>query len=233
MKLLNYTIKLVLVTFSLSILLGSCSSKNTGGNSEEEKEPSNKIIRQNRDTSDFTRVSVAGSLKSKIKISDKRSVQVVGREKSVDYIETKVSDQTLYVGIRKGYSVGNDPIEVRITVPALEWFGGFGSTKTEIKGLSGKRFEIEMAGASKVQIQGKVETLEGKLNGAASVVADELRTTEATLSLNGDSRASLDVSKSLAVTARGSSVVEYTGSPTVTKALTAAAKVVKKEAGSF
>jgi hypothetical protein len=153
-----------------------------------------------------------------------------------DRVTAEVEDDTLRLGL--GEPVRTDTLEVLVTVPAdslrvLDLDAAASLTDTEP--LAGPLLElradgasrvfvvvavdevsIEAAGASVVNVTGEAAQVGVSASGASSVELGDLVGQDASVEVDGASRATVQVTGTLEARARGASTVEYSGDPQVT-----------------
>jgi len=104
-----------------------------------------------------------------------------------------------------------------------------GASKGIIEDLDAEKFSIELSGASKLKLSGRVVKLNIDASGAASIEAFPMVSRDADISLSGASRVEVSVKNSLHVEASGAAKVVYKGNPLVSKNLSGAAVVKSQE----
>ena len=81
--------------------------------------------------------------------------------------------------------------------------------------INAKKLEVEMAGSSKINIEGTVHTQELKIMGASIYNAGKLRSKKCDIEAAGSSRVTVAVKNHLEVEGAGVAMVLYTGNPTL------------------
>jgi len=104
-----------------------------------------------------------------------------------------------------------------------------GASKGIIEDLDAEKFSVELSGASKLKLSGRVVKMNIDASGAASIEAFPMVTRDADISLSGASRIEVSVKNSLHVEASGAAKVVYKGNPLVSKNLSGAAVVKSQE----
>ena len=104
-----------------------------------------------------------------------------------------------------------------------------GSGEMRIDGVNAAALSVDASGAGTIAVaSGKVDRATIRLTGAAEYVAPHLQTREASIDADGSAQAIVAVEKSLAVSARGSAQVGYSGSAVVTENLEGVAWLQRK-----
>ena len=101
--------------------------------------------------------------------------------------------------------------------------GGAGNIKVE--SLSAKQLEVDMRGAGKVEITGKVSEQSVIMGGAGGYVAPKLESAKANIDLRGAGTANVWVNKDLNVTITGVGNVKYYGAPAIKQKITGLGKL--------
>jgi hypothetical protein len=102
--------------------------------------------------------------------------------------------------------------------------GGAGSIKVE--SLTAKQLEIDMRGAGKIELSGKVSEQSVVMGGAGGYVAPKLESAKANIDLRGAGSANVWATKELDVTINGVGSVKYYGAPAINQNITGLGKLV-------
>lgn len=182
-------------------------------------EPSKKTITKVFNLSNFDELKVSGiyAVEYEQTSDNTWSVEIIGPENIMPYVKVSKSRDCLSLSLEKELSTrGNYTLKAKIKAPALNEINlsGASSFKSDKINLAGRKFEIDAAGASGVNIKSIVATeVELDVNGASSatigsVTAQEIEADASgasTLKLNGIKVSDLDAK------ATGASTVELNG----------------------
>lgn len=184
---MNRIFKLTVITITLATLAG-CSmfdQINGSGNAVDSRYVFN----------DFTAVSVSETCDLIVTQGDHFSIIITSDDNVAEYVEVKETEETLYIGLKSGYSYDNIIFEARVTMP-------------DLKGLSVK-------GASKAQTSGfyTTGTVNVSVEEASEVSMDYERTGAVNASVDGASELIFNtqtVSGSVKFNSNGASYLKFT-----------------------
>lgn len=189
--------------------------------------------REMRNHDSFSGISVGGGVDLIVTQSEDFSVEVI-TSGEVDDIETRVSRGILEIRQRSNsWFTWNDKVEVRVSMPYLEFLNASGGSDVESKGMmrgdqleikasggsdvelaiSYDKLEVNCSGGSDVELTGDVGFLDLQTSGGSDFDGGELVAQEAELSTSGGSDATIHVKKKLYARASGASDIMYYGSP--------------------
>lgn len=207
--------------------------------------------------SGFRGVEIGGAFEVHLKKSTTFFVTAEGEEEDLENLQFDIDKGVLEVSFKDSYKSwkfnwkkNRRNVVLQIGLPELkeaEFTGaakllmsGFsneediklyfsGASQGIVEDLDAEKFSVELSGASKLKISGKVVKLNVNASGASSISAFPLITRDADVELSGASRAELAVKNSLKVDASGAAKVIYKGNPLVSKDLSGAAVVKRME----
>ncbi len=194
------------------------------------------VVEAEREVASFEAIEVDGPLAVSVAVGDAAAVVVRTDDNLQERVTAEVEDDTLRLGLAE--TVRTDTLEVLVTIPAdsvrvLDLDGSASLTDTDPLGgpsvdlradgasrvfvvVAVDEVDIEAAGASVVNVTGEAAQVNVSASGASSVEVGELAAQDATVDVDGASRATVQVAGTLDAQARGASTVEYTGDPQVT-----------------
>lgn len=188
---------------------------------------------------EFKHIKVNGIFEVHIIKGDKPSVAISGSDDATKDVDVKTSGKTLSISSDHRwpsifYHNKEYKLRIDITTPSVEQVTINGPTQVEMKDFTGDEMTVELAGASKADLDLDVKNLEVKaagacdvtlkgsgdkltaaFTGASTLYAFDFDSKVADLEVNGASHAQVKVSEKLTAEANGASDVEYDGSPTV------------------
>lgn len=191
------------------ILLAACGGNKIKGDG--------KIVDQPRSVSGFDKLDIKGSFVVSLN-SDQASpaLEVKGDQNLQPYIMSQVNDNTLVVSVKRGSRlVPSQPIQLVINAKKIKEADLSGSNTFVADKLSGDQFDLEVAGESNVELQGKVSSTVLDLEGSAVVNAKGLQSTEVDVKVEGAGKVVVQVGQKLNVSIKGAGVVTYFGQPPV------------------
>jgi Putative auto-transporter adhesin, head GIN domain len=183
---------------------------------------------EKRELSGFSKIYASGAVNVEISFQKDFSVEVEADDNLLENIKTVVDGDTLKI-YNKGRMSTRNPINVRITMPAIEGLDVSGASKANVSNVSAESLEIQASGASKIKMTGEVKILNVDVSGASKIDAENLKVENADVDASGASSVFVSVSGQLKADASGASRISYTGNPTnVDKSTSGASSVVGK-----
>ncbi len=192
------------------------------------------IIIEQRAVTDFTGVEVTGVFEVYVTQGDTYALEVEAPESHLQYIETVVEDQVLYINYSRRARNLRD-LTVRITAPDFSYLNAGGASsmqstkkievpalRLKVSGASDMELSLKtdqlttgISGASSIKLSGKATRHDLQVSGVSRVRAYDLETlvTEATSS--GTSNVRIRVTERLEARASGTSSIIVRGNPPV------------------
>jgi Putative auto-transporter adhesin, head GIN domain/Prokaryotic membrane lipoprotein lipid attachment site len=208
---------------SIVFVLAGCEIGGIRGNGH--------IVTESRNAPAFRNVVISGAFEVEWR-SGPPSVAVTADENLMPLIEARVSGGTLRVSttrsVRPSHALRS--LKLALTSPSLESASFNGASNFTAHQLTGSRFSLKTAGASKVMLDGAVGELVASMTGASELHAESLPTKTAELEVTGAGDARVNVTDALKVSITGAGRVEYSGNPEhVEKHVTGAGTIRKRE----
>lgn len=219
-----------LIILSFVLILVSCSK-------ETMIYPSGNIIKQTRQVSSFSYISISNGINVNLSQEDPGNITVEADDNIIDYIETYVTSNTLYIKEKDGTDI-NYKKTVNINVPAKQIKSLSASGGSEIKALTpfylnsldimtsgGSEFTGEfyvnslyynISGGGDISLTGKCNQLHlissgGSNNELLGLISDDAR-----LEISGGSTVRIYANRTLNVHASGGSKIYYKGKAVIT-----------------
>jgi len=218
---------LSLVTLACSISINLPGTKQIRG--------SGNVIMVERQVNNFHAVSLAGIGELHIEVADQEKLVIQAEDNLLEYIDTKVQNGSLNIGIRPGVNLDpQKPINYFLSIKSLDSIsvsglgnanapaltaGNFtiaisGSGSVELQGLEADRLDVDISGLGSLAIgEGKVGDQAISISGSGTYKAQELQSNNADVEISGLGNATVWVDEALKVQISGSGVVEYAGNP--------------------
>lgn len=160
--------------FSRHSLLLCCAMLLLLGNSQLEAQiirGSKNVVSQARETGYFNAVKVGGAIDLFITQGEAFQLEVRADDNIINHIETRIEDQVLVIGMRKGVNVRNpETMQVHLTAPLLMSIHSSGACDVTVKGvLRQEMLSVTASGASDLRMQVDVKHLELDASGASDV----------------------------------------------------------------
>ncbi|MBZ0232021.1 MAG: DUF2807 domain-containing protein [Deltaproteobacteria bacterium] len=160
----------------------------------------------------FRALSVSGAIDVRVVVGGRQSVELRGDENVLPIIRTRVTNDTLVVDSTESYS-SKVPLELRITVPALEALSASGACRGSIQGITGESFTLDASGATSFELAGATDRLRLDVSGSGTVGARRLVAASATVGVSGAGEIELTATSHLAASVSGAGSIDYWGNP--------------------
>jgi hypothetical protein len=183
---------------------------------------------EKRDLPAFTSIETSGAFEVKVDCQKPASFEIEADDNLLPLVQTEVRDGVLRVTTTKSYR-SNGGIVLRVSVPDLARIKSTGAGKFDISNLKNDQFEIQSTGAATVVASGQSKSLTINSTGAGKIDAHDLRASDATVKVTGAAGVDVYATDALDVTVSGAGRVTYSGNPKVSKKVSGAGQVVKKE----
>jgi hypothetical protein len=177
---------------------------------------SGKIVSENRELGEFTKVRLANSGDAFIKYGTKREVRVEADDNILENVLTEVNEKgELVIGMKRG-SWNMSKLNVYITIPKLDGVAVSGSGSIEVEsGFQSEEIKSGISGSGSIRYKGGVATRHNvRISGSGSVTADKLEADDVNVEISGSGNSDIFVKKSLTASISGSGDVHYKGTPT-------------------
>ena len=166
----------------------------------------------------FDRVEAGNSFDITIEQGDTYSVKVNGDRRNIADLDVKNIDGTLRIKFQKGDRIDYRQYTtyVTITMPGLSGLNFSGSVNSRVSGFNSTYdMDIELSGASEVEITGTAGDLAAELSGSSTLRGFGFETETATVDASGASKVEISASQELNAKASGASKIRYRGNPTL------------------
>lgn len=167
---------------------------------------------ENRSLPAFHALEVDGAYTVKIACQKDQSVAISADDNLLPLILTEVQDGILRVTTKKSICA-SAPMTLTITVESLDLIRSSGANEFQVKNLKGESLEVELSGSSNMTLDGTVEELKAKIDGASGLAAGQLKAKEASVAISGAGSAEVHASKRLQGEISGVGSIRYAGKP--------------------
>jgi len=174
-----------------------------------------KTITQNRSVENFTAIELRGAAEVTVTIGPTAAVELEGRERTLERVDTKVRGETLVIDVAKtrGWFSDFGHLKINITVPELKSLESNGAGEIDIKGLAGGEQRMRLAGAHEVKAEGMLDRLDIEVSGAGSVDYSKVVASEAKVRVNGAGSVEVHATELVDAEVNGVGTVQYAGEP--------------------
>ena len=224
------SLKLLVVLSLAAILLSACGVSYV--------QASGNVITEEREVSGFDGLNMAGYGEVIITQSDEESLTIETDENLMQYIQTAVRNNTLYLEFSD--RVIPDPsasITFNLNVINLESLelsgaGSFdinaldtpslgilfnGAGNIDLDSLSADQLTVQLNGAGSIDLAGEVSEQDIGISGAGRYAAADLQSSQADVLIEGLGQVEIWATDTLTINIEGTGSVEYYGSPSVSQ----------------
>lgn len=210
------------LAFSALLMLSGCKFGGVHGSGVRKTE-------KRDDLASFTSIETTGAFEVEVNCQKPASFEVEADDNLIPLVEAEVKNGILRIKTTKGYS-SSGGIIVRINVPDLESLKTTGAGKFRVSDVKNDQFEINSTGAATVVASGQTKSLKIGSTGAGKIDTHNLRADTAEVKVTGAAGVEVYAANELDVTVSGAGRVIYSGNPKVSKHVSGAGDVTKKEA---
>lgn len=199
---------------------------------------------------DFSSVDVGNAFEVKITEGSQYEVIVKADENIFEDIEITQTGNSLNIGFKPGSFPWNRHREIEITMPELQELILSGASHGTVEGFSSSNdfsltlsgassldmvdmyignSEIEVSGASRLDLSGTANNLVAIVSGASNIDLSDCPVNDANVHVSGASRASINIEGRLDAEVSGASTLEYMGEPTLGNIQTSGASTITKK----
>lgn len=188
----------------------------TGCSSDDDVRGSGNLTSEIRELSSFSAIDNEGVIDLVILVGEAQSVEIIGDDNVLRYVETRVEDNELKIRLEDGRNYNNIDLEAIISLPSLRRLRNEGVSQVQINNVnSGSSFEVENEGSGNIRISGVATRFELENQGSGDIMAFGLSTQTSKVDLEGSGDVELSCSDLLEVEIEGSGNVYYRGSPEI------------------
>ena len=190
------------------------------------------VVTEQRDAAGFDGVTIRGVGRLVVTQTGTESVSVTASQSSQPLIRAIVRNGMLELNAVVPLEQSRD-IVYQVTTRSLSKLKVDGSIEVDINGITSQNLEIDINGPALVGASGTVENQALRIAGSGSYRAPELQTKRTSLSIDGPSSVSVQVSELLTGFIDGDGVVEYRGDPAVDVSVSANSRLVSNRGEAF
>ena len=215
------------------------------------------MVSEIREVSPFTKICMHNWGELIVTQGEKEDLVVEADEEFAEKVSTSVEDGVLILGVGRKWSqmvknafetsLSRQKVIYRCTVKELESIEIPGAARLRVETLSATDFrlflggagdaviatldsdslDVEMPGAGRLEVGGKVRLQEVIMSGAGSYDASKLESEKTSVELRGVGKVTVRVSDELKASIRGLGAIEYYGDPTVEKSISGLGTIKK------
>ena len=221
------------ITFLILISFASCINAQWYG---KKIKGNGNVITENRNISDYDKISVAGSFDVKLVAGVEGKLIVKAEENLLEYLITEVEDGKLHIKWKKGVSIRTNK-EVLVTVPFKDIEGvslaGSGDVfsedvietdkfKVALSGSGDIKLRLKanevtsaVSGSGDIQLRGSTNEIKCSIAGSGDFHGYELLAKEADISIAGSGGVKVYATEKLKGRIAGSGDIDYKGEPKI------------------
>lgn len=239
MKTLISILTLLIVSVNLN---AQVFTKNIKGNG--------KLITENRNLSDYDKISVAGSFEVKLVKGKEDAISIIADENLMKYIETEVENGHLKIQQKKGYQLkSTKTIEITVSFEMIDAISlaGSGNVRSEdtlnatnlnlnLAGsgeinlpVSTKNLASHIAGSGNIKLSGNADVFRCEIAGSGNLEGDDLKATASHINIAGSGNVKVLAVSEIHAKIVGSGDVIYTGNPAIEKLKSIGSGTIKKK----
>lgn len=164
------------------------------------------------DVRPFHTVRVSGALTAEIACGQPESVDVVGDDNLLEWVDVSVEESELRVRATAPLAP-RAGLTVRVTAPTIDAVASSGAGSILLTGVGNDRLAVTSSGAGRIRLAGQSREAELVLSGSGHVDATELTCESVTVNLTGSADVAVHASVMLSATISGSGRVACYGQP--------------------
>jgi len=173
----------------------------------------------------FTEIIIDGIFEVTIDFKKKSSLVIRGDDNILPYISTEVKDQTLIIRTNRSICPKGSLV-VQISTEHLDRLTADGADNITIVNMNNREFTLAVNGASDLWASGKTGKFFVKIDGAGTVLAENLHAEETEILVDGAGEAVVHASRKLTAEINGAGDIRYYGNPQeVTKRINGAGEI--------
>ncbi|MGE4561220.1 MAG: head GIN domain-containing protein [Desulfobulbus sp.] len=168
--------------------------------------------KESRSLSNFHALEVEGAYTVRIACQKDQSVEISADDNLLPVILTEVQDGILRVTSKKSICA-SAPMTLTISVETLDLIRSSGANEFQVQNLKGDALEVELSGSSTMTLDGTVDELDAKIDGASGLVAGKLKAQQVSVAISGAGSAEVHAGKRLQGDISGVGSIRYAGQP--------------------
>ncbi len=168
--------------------------------------------RQQRRVSGFSEVFISGVFTVQIVQQQQFSVEIAGDKNILPEISSSVENGQLYITAVNSICP-NLPLSLLIGMPDISQFTSQGASDIKISGINNRRFMLEVAGSSRITVQGKTENFTVAATGTGDIDAFALIADSVTAKTSGTGDIHVSAENKLTAASSGTGNIIYRGTP--------------------
>ena len=174
------------------------------------------ITTKSFDVSEFTSIDASSAFEIDVAVGESQSVEIKTDENLIKYVKVFVKNNTLYLETKNNVNIDGN-LKAIISVNSLNGVDLSGACKINVENIKSENFRVDVSGACKGSLSGKVENLNLDLSGATKFNTVDLKAKNLNIDISGASKLDVFCENALTVDASGASKIIVYGDPQKTK----------------
>jgi hypothetical protein len=201
------------------MLLAACSIQLGGsGQNADPIVGSGKPATESRQVSDFSSISVTGNGMLYVELGETPSLTITADDNILPRLTSRVKNGKLIITPEDKTPLQSKVnIEFRVTLQELTGLEAFGNIGINASGVDADNLTVHLNGNSNATLYGQAARQDVTVNGNSFYYGQDLSGQEAEIKLDGNSLGVVNVSDTLDADVSGNSVLEFMGTPKVTR----------------
>ncbi len=170
-------------------------------------------VTEQRDLGGFTKIRIHTAAALEVVVGKDFAVEVSAPEKKLDNLVTTVEGDTLIVEYEEEEFHMKEAAHIRVHMPEFVALDVSGAVEADIENLQSPEFDVEVNGASSIEIDGSCGRLTVELSGASNFEGRKLECEVVRVELNGAGNVEVYASREVEVDVNGVGNVDIYGKP--------------------
>jgi len=168
------------------------------------------VLTREMEYRDFNNLEISHAFRAEISHADSFSVSITADENMMEYLDVRQRGDTLYIGLKSGYSYVSTTHRATVTMPELRRLELSGASRGKMNGFSSAQpLSLNISGASSLELN-DITAGDSKFNvSGASKVSGSIQTADSGLGVSGAGSVGLNGSaEDIIAEASGASTME-------------------------
>lgn len=226
----------IIVLLILVVCASGCTETGSGN-----------VVKESRTVSNFKYITLNGDINLIITQGSTETLTIEADDSVIQNVKTEVKNNRLTISYVPPSAQVTKEVNVYLTVKDLNSIDIYGSGTVKaanietnklnvyisgsgnayINNLSADQLTANISGSGSIEVSGKVQSQNIKIDGSGEYLAKTLESTDAVIVITGSGDATLNSTEKLNITIEGSGKVSYTGDPQVKQNISGSGTVNK------
>ena len=184
----------------------------SGANGNEFIKGNGKITSLEKEISNFSSILAESVVSVNVVIANENKCEVTADENILEFIELKVKNDELRIGIKENVSfTTSNPVVVNISTVSLKEVSLCGSATISVSNILQNTFRASLKGSGEINLSGKTNELLLNMTGSGEIDAEELISKSLLVNAKGSGYISANAKEEATVNLMGSGSVKVYG----------------------